>query len=220
MAGADHVALPDDVASLQAMVVAMREQIEQERSTHEQKLATERANGRSLREHIEVLKQQLATLRRGRFGRSSEKFEGNIRQLELIIEDLEASAGELPEAAHPEPKRTHKPVRRPLPPALPRETVDHGVRDDCEHCGGAVHRIGEDVSEVLEYVPASFRVIRHVRPKYSCRCCEKITQAPAPDRPVARGMAGPGLLAHVAVAKFADHCVPRARASTGCGNRA
>jgi transposase len=68
-----------------------------------------------------------------------------------------------------------------------------------------LRQLGEDVAEQLEYVPASFRVIRHVRPKLACDCCDAIVQAPAPSRPIERGLAGPGLLAHVLVAKFADH---------------
>ena len=65
--------------------------------------------------------------------------------------------------------------------------------------------LGEDVSEVLEYVPARFKVIRQVRPKLSCASCERIVQAPAPSRPIERGLAGPGLLAHIAISKFCDH---------------
>jgi transposase len=72
-------------------------------------------------------------------------------------------------------------------------------------CGGTLKQLGEDVAEQLEFVPASFRVIRHVRPKLACGCCDAIVQAPAPSRPIERGIAGPGLLAHVLVAKFADH---------------
>ena len=75
----------------------------------------------------------------------------------------------------------------------------------CPACDGGLHPLGEDVAEQLEWVPGSFRVIRHVRPKLACKCCDTIVQAPAPSRPIARGIAGPGLLAHVLVAKFADH---------------
>src|SRR6202012_938765 len=73
------------------------------------------------------------------------------------------------------------------------------------HCGGTLRPLGEDVSEVLEYVPARVKVIRTVRPKLSCACCSRIVQEPAPSRPIERGLAGPGLLAHVLVSKFADH---------------
>ena len=75
----------------------------------------------------------------------------------------------------------------------------------CPDCGGPLKPLGEDVSERLEYVPSHFRVIRHVRPKRACGRCDRIVQAPAPSRPIARGLAGPGLLAHVLVSKYADH---------------
>jgi transposase len=89
---------------------------------------------------------------------------------------------------------------------LPRETnVYAPPHEACPACGGALRPFGEDVSEVLEYVPASFQVLRQVRPKFSCAGCERIVQAPAPSRPIERGLAGPGLLAHVLVAKYADH---------------
>jgi transposase len=92
-----------------------------------------------------------------------------------------------------------------LPDHLPRHVVEHVTACACPACGGTLRRLGEDVTEVLDYVPASFRVVRHVRPKFSCRQCETITQAPAPSLPIRRGRAGPGLLAHVLVAKFCDH---------------
>jgi transposase len=96
-------------------------------------------------------------------------------------------------------------VRRPLPEHLPRETVRHEPEPGCPECGGNLKTIGEDVAEMLEYVPASFKVIRHVRPRMACACCERIVQVAAPSRPIARGLAGPGLLAHVLVSKYADH---------------
>jgi len=91
------------------------------------------------------------------------------------------------------------------PESLPRETVVHEAPCDCPACGGALRAFGEDVAEILEYVPARFKVIRHVRPKFSCTACQQIVQAPAPSRPIARGLAGPGLLAHVLVSKYVDH---------------
>src|SRR3546814_10791250 len=75
----------------------------------------------------------------------------------------------------------------------------------CPDCGGAWQRLGEDISEVLEYIPSSLRVVRHVRPRLSCRCCDRMAQAPAPSRPIARSFAGPGLLSHVMVSKYLDH---------------
>jgi transposase len=89
---------------------------------------------------------------------------------------------------------------------LPREIQTYAPRHTaCPECGGALRQLGEDVSEILEFVPAQFKVIRQVRPKLSCTCCAHIVQAPAPSRPIERGLAGPGLLAHVLVSKFADH---------------
>ena len=92
-----------------------------------------------------------------------------------------------------------------MPEHLPREQVVHQPACACPDCGGALRRIGEDVSEVLEYVPQHFKVVRHVRPKLSCAGCQRIVQVAAPSRPIARGLAGPGLLAHVLVSKYADH---------------
>ncbi len=99
-----------------------------------------------------------------------------------------------------------KPARRPLPEHLPRETRKYPPKQSaCPDCGGELKHLGEDVSEMLEYVPARFKVIRQVRPKLACACCERIVQAEAPSRPIERGMAGPGLLAHVLVSKYCDH---------------
>lgn len=153
---------------------------------------------------IEKLKLQIARLKRMQFGRSSEKTAQRIEQLELIVEDLEASQAQidtLPRRGEPKAQ----PVRRPLPEHLPRETVCHEPQAGCPDCGAALRRIGEDVAEVLEYVPAAFKVIRHVRPRLACTCCERIVQVSAPMRPIDRGMPGPGLLAHVLVSKYADH---------------
>ena len=155
---------------------------------------------------IEQLKLQLAKLRRMQFGRSSEQLDAQIAQLELTLEDLEASEAALPISTIAAPRLERaKPVRRPLPEHLPREEQVHRPACDCPSCGREMRPLGEDVSEILEYVPSSFKVIRHVRPKLACASCQTIVQMPAPTRPIARGMAGPGLLAHVLVAKYADH---------------
>ena len=163
------------------------------------------------REHeIEHLKLLIAKLQRLQFGRKSEKIQHQIEQLELRLEDLQANQAEnssQPAAAtSPTPVPTAKPARRPLPEHLPRETHRHEPPEPtCPDCGGALHQFGEDVSEVLEYVPMHFKVIRHVRPKLSCTRCERLVQAAAPSRPIERGLAGPGLLTHVLVSKYADH---------------
>jgi transposase len=155
---------------------------------------------------IEQLKLQLAKLRRMQFGRSSEQLDAQIAQLDLTLEDLEASEAALPISTIAAARLERaKPVRRPLPEHLPREEQVHRPACDCQSCGREMRLLGEDVSEILEYVPSSFKVIRHVRPKLACASCQTIVQMPAPTRPIARGLAGPGLLAHVLVAKYADH---------------
>jgi len=164
---------------------------------------------------VEKLKLQLARYKREKFGASSERM-AQVTQLELIVEELETQQARLDEASIPatpkaagEAPDRKRPARKPLPDHLPRETVVHepaqSRRCECEGCGGLLRLLGEDVAEVLELVPARFKVVRHVRPKYSCAKCQTIVQAAAPGRPIARGLAGPGLLAHVVVAKFADH---------------
>jgi transposase len=97
------------------------------------------------------------------------------------------------------------PARRPLPADLPRERIVYPVPAACPCCGGVLHKIGEDVTESLELVPRHWKVIQHVREKFSCRSCESITQPPAPSHPIARGRAGPGLLAHVLWSKYCQH---------------
>ena len=154
---------------------------------------------------IEPLKLELAKLRRMQFGRSSEQLDEKIAQLELTLEDLEVRAATAPPAlAAVLPERV-KPVRRPLPESLLRETLVHAPAVECPECGAETKGLGEDVAEVLEYVPSHFKVIRHVRPKRACPACQKIVQVEAPARPIARGLAGPGLLAHVLVSKYCDH---------------
>jgi transposase len=165
--------------------------------------------------HIEKLKMQLAVLRRARFGQSSEKLDRDIEQLELLIGELEEEQAEgdarasAADPAQPDPAQTRErkqPVRKPLPPHLPRETVAHEPPCICPGCGSTVFsRMGQDEREVLEYVPSSFKVIQHVRPKLSCRACETVVQQPMPALPIERGRPGPGLIAHVLVSKYCDH---------------
>ena len=181
-----------DPAALKALVIAQQIQLISNQS------------------EIEHLVLQIAKLRRTQFGRRSERVERQIEQLELRLEELEASrAGHVePPVSEPAPagtpSRTRK--RRPLPEHLPRQVETHlPAGEACPDCGGTLNKLGEDVSEVLEYIPASFVVIRHVRPRLCCNGCDTIVQAPAPSRPIDRGLAGPGLLAHVLTAKFADH---------------
>jgi transposase len=169
------------------------------------------------RDHeLEHLKLLIAKLQRMQFGRRSEKIACQIEQLELKLEELQSERAaddeqQAEESATPTPDETAAPVkpvrtRRTLPDHLPRETRMHTPAEPCcPECGGTLAKLGEDVSEVLEYIPASFRVIRHVRPRLSCTACDVIVQAPAPSRPIERSIAGPGLLAHIMTSKFADH---------------
>jgi len=179
--------LPTDIESLQRLVIAQQAAL------------------LSRDVQIEKLKIELARLKRMQFGRSSEQLGQTIAQLELSLEELEASASEIvvPIFAAPAIERP-KPARRALPQSLPRETVLHEAPCSCPACGGALRSFGEDVAEILEYVPSRFKVIRHVRPKFSCANCQHIVQAAAPERPIARGLAGPGLLAHVLVSKYCE----------------
>jgi transposase len=160
---------------------------------------------------IENLKLIIAKLKRMKFGRSSEKLDRQIEQLELRLEDLETAeavddaAEKISSESETASTRRRFP-RRGLPSHLPRETQTHEPKQKtCPECGGALNPLGEDVSEMLEYVPSHFKVIRIVRPKCTCTRCDHIMQEPAPHRPIDRGLAGPGLLAHVLVSKYADH---------------
>jgi transposase len=157
---------------------------------------------------IERLTLLVEKLKHMLFGRRSEKVLRQIEQMELQLEELHsASAVAEPQTtASAERPAAAKPFRRPLPEHLPREVHKHMPgHEACPDCGGRLRELGEDAAEMLEYVRACFKVIRHVRPKMSCDVCDRIVQAPAPSRPVDRGLAGPGLLAHVLVSKYADH---------------
>jgi len=161
---------------------------------------------------IEKLRFELARLKRAQFGRSSEKLEQTVAQLELAIETLEEDSAEQRASRSPaftelveQALDAKKPARRPLPEHLPREIIVHPVACTCPSCGGALRKIGEDVTETLDYVPARFKVVRHIREKFSCRACDTVVQSPAPHHAIARGRAGPSLLAHILVSKCDDH---------------
>jgi transposase len=195
--------LPNDIDALKALLLESERRVLE----RDEQLAGLEAQLNTRAAEIEHLKLMIAKLRRMQFGRKSEKLDHQIEQLELQLEDLQADEAEA-EREMPEADRAprRKSVRRPLPDHLPRdEKIYAPGTDACPSCGGGLRHLGEDVAEQLEYVQASFRVIRHVRPKLACSCCDAIVQAPAPSRPIERGIAGPGLLAHVLVAKYADH---------------
>ena len=163
-------------------------------------------------QQIEHLKLVIEKLRRMMFGSKSEKVTIQVEQFELQLEETEteqAAAEENTAASVSEdkPRSKSRPSRKPLPAHLPREVIRHEPGQDCcPDCNGALRLFGEDVAEILEYIPANFKVIRHVRPKFACKQCERIVEAPAPSRTIERGLAGPGLIAHVLVSKYADHC--------------
>jgi hypothetical protein len=175
---APHTILPDldllDQAGLKALILSQYEQL----LSHQSEI-----------EHLKLL---IAKLRRMQFGRKSEKLDRQIEQLELRLEELQSSPLDNPNQAEtklasatPSLASTPQPARRALPGHLPRQTQRHEPKDaTCPGCGGKLRKLGEDVSEVLEYLPASFFVVRHVRPKLSCTGCDCIVQAPAPSRPI------------------------------------
>ena len=206
-----------DVELLLGEIAALRGMVA-ERDARLAEFASIEVQLKTARIEIEHLKLQLATLRRQHYGRSSEKLDRDIAQLEMRLEDLEENLGEQI-AAHgkrsePEPEETaaSKPRRksagrRPLPAHLPREVVVHEpeIACNCSDCDPArLAKLGETTTEVLEKIPAKLKVIQHVRPKYACRLCQAVFQAPAPELPIEKGRPGPGLLAHVAVSKYCD----------------
>src|SRR4029077_9739989 len=145
------------------------------------------------------------------FGQSSERGQRLLDQMELQLEELEASAAEDEAAIAPADTTSvvsftrKKPVRAPLPAHLPRERVVIAAPSACQCCGGKLAKLGEDINETLEVVPRQWKVIQTVREKFTCRRCEAITQPPAPFHPIARGRAGPNLLATILEAKFSQH---------------
>ncbi len=163
---------------------------------------------------VDKLKAQLLRARCAQFGRSSEQWVD--AQIALIEgEPLDEQAAAKPPAKAAAANDTS--IERQLPAHLPRDSVVHrpatththhdatGAACGCTACGGRLRQIGQDISEQLELVPSRFKVIRHVRPKLACVACQSIFQAAAPSRPIARGMAGPALIADVLVSKYCDH---------------
>jgi transposase len=202
MSGAPLI-LPDDTEALKALVLHLQTE---------------------LRAHslvIQALRIQIARLKKQKFGASSEKIQREIEQLELVLEGLEIAHAEKNDAladegaqvcallqGDAEDQETGRRVPRRKPrvcEATPRERKELDPGEACLECGGALRLVGEDVSEILEMVTAKLKVIEVARLKKSCRCCEKMVQAPAPSRPIPGSMAGPGLLAFILVSKYDDH---------------
>ena len=199
----DAASLPDDLAAAHVMILVERAA----------RLEAE-AVVSSARLEIERLKLLLAKARREQYGQSSERGAKLVDQLELQLAELEETVAEDEAAAEltapPAPLEARarpgrKPARRPLPENLPRERIVYPAPCSCPKCGGPVRKLGEDITEMIECVPRRWKVVEHVREKVSCRHCEVISQPPAPSHPIARGRAGPSLLALVLAAKYGQH---------------
>ena len=204
--------LPKDIDALCALILAERAERAVERAAAKAELTARDAELVARGVQIEHLKAVLAKLRRKQYGRSSEKLDTEIHQLELSLNDAEiaqaaaeakatSEGGEKQKASRP-----RKPaIRKPLPDHLPREVVVLEPTLTCR-CNDPSCRtkIREDVTEVLERGPTPLKVIRYIRPIYACRACEMVTQAPAPDLPILKGRPGPGLIAQIAISKYYD----------------
>ncbi len=190
--------LPDDIHALKALVVSLQTQLAEETSHY--------------RSQIAHLREQLNLLLAKRYGRSSEKHPGQLGlfdEAEQTIEQATQEAAAGPSHTTVIPAHTRKkPARQPLPDHIERHEVLHDMPEKekfCPHDGQALVRIGEEVSEQLDVIPAQVRVLRHIRPKYACPCCkEGVKTAPMPPQPLPKSIASPGLLAHVATAKYVD----------------
>jgi len=192
---------PDDIAALRAALAA--EQLARRE-------AEARASGaEAMVAHLKLL---IAKLRHEQFGASSERGRKLLDQLELQLEEVQAAAAEDDAALGPEMEGMsarkairRKPVRGPLPAHLPRERVVIPGPTSCPRCNGKLSKLGEDVTETLEVVPRHWKVVQTVRERVACRACETVSQPPAPFHPIARGRAGPELLATILEAKFGQH---------------
>jgi transposase len=212
----DLAHLPTNIATLHRIIASQAADVASERearAAREAELAAAKAGLVAKTLEIEKLKLQIARLRRAQFGRSSEKIAHTIEQLELMLEELEA---ETPVAAasptspttdieQSSSGKSKRSGRKPLAEHLPRREVVHEPSCTCPSCGGEMRKVGEDVTEILDYIPGHFEVIKHIRPAFSCRCCESMVQMSMPSLPIERGQPGAGLLAHVIVGKYCDH---------------
>ena len=204
--------LPDDIEALKAALVIERGK----RIVAETDAAFAKARASDDQALIAHLKLQIEKLNRDRYGQRSERTARLLDQLELTLEELETAATEDELAAEMAAAKAattkvasftrKRPSRKPFPDHLPRERVIIPGPVACACCGGSrLSRLGEDITETLEVIPKSWKVIQHVREKFTCRDCEKISQAPAPFHVIARGWAGPSLLAMVLFEKFGQH---------------
>jgi transposase len=202
--------IPDDIDALKAALIAERT----ERIAAQAVAAAVQAKLSEDQDLIAHLKLQIEKLRRAIYGQRSERSMRLLDQMELQLEELEATATEDELLAEMATAKTtsvaaftrKRPVRKPFPEHLPRERVIVPGPTSCTCCGGArLSKLGEDVTETLEVIPRRWKVMQHVREKFSCRDCETIVQAPAPFHVIPRGWAGPGLLAMILFEKFGQH---------------
>jgi transposase len=208
--------LPADLAAAHAMILAERQariKAETEASHAMAEALKVKAAASSVEAMIAHLKLQIEKLRRELYGQRSERTARLIDQMELALEELETKATEdeiaaeatLRQVSLPVPPRRH-PVRKPFPDHLPRERVVVPAPTACPCCGSQkLSKLGEDITETLEVIPRSWKVIQTVRERFSCRACEAITQPPAPFHVTPRGFAGPNLLATILFEKFGQH---------------
>ena len=212
-----HEAFPNDIEALKAALVAARDKgiLEAARAVHaEAELAVARAKASDDQALIAHQQLRIEKLTRQLYGPRSERTSRILDQNELQFEELESSATEDEIAAEMAVGKTttvaaftrKRPARKPFPEHLPRERVIVPGPTACLCCGGErLRKLGEDVTETLELIPRQWKVIQHVREKFTCRDCEKISQAPAPFHVIARGWAGPSLLAMILFEKFGQH---------------
>ncbi|TPW28111.1 IS66 family transposase [Pararhizobium mangrovi] len=202
--------VPDDIEALKALLVAATRRADEA----EARLAGATARETAIEAMIAHLKLQIARLRRDRFGASAERSRRLLDQMELQLEDLEADAVEDAVIAATAAAKAgtvgaferRRPARKPFPDHLPRERVVIPAPCACPACGGTrLSKLGEDVTETLEVIPRSWKVVQTVREKMSCRDCERIAQPPAPFHVVPRGWAGPGFLAMLLFEKYGQH---------------
>lgn len=216
--------IPDSVSELKALAAALLAQLSEQACQVQTQAAQLEAKTAQLKHqsiYIDKLKFELARLKRWRFGAASEsvgseqialweaELDGDIAAAETRLGQLQAGTA-APEIASPNiapqfPPKT-QPKRKPLPDSLPRVEVRYEIAScTCPACGSGLTPMGEEITEQLDIIPARFFVRRHIRPKYSCRACETVHTAPMPAQPIERGLAAPGLLAHVLASKYLDH---------------
>ncbi len=209
--------LPDDIAALQAALVeerATRLEAAARAARVEAELAVAKAKASDDQVVIAHQRLQIEKLMRQLYGQRSERAVRVLDQMELALEELESSASEDEIAAEQAVAKTtnvvaftrKRPARQPFPEHLARERAVEPGPTVCLCCGSPrLRKLGEDITETLEVIPRQWKVIQHVREKFTCRDCERISQPPAPFHVLARGWAGPGLLAMILFEKYGQH---------------